>query len=146
MAAPDPNLSGVPAGAVQAVLMCWDDTNSEFRPVTMTSGGKLETTAAVSTTDGPTTGTLSSVGDETSSTTVLAANADRKGATFYNDSGAILYLGLSATAVSTSAYTLQIAAQGYFELPLNDGGVYTGICLGIWASDAGGSVRVTELT
>ena len=88
------------------------------------------------------TATLSNVASSATSVTVLAANTSRKGACIFNDSTAVLYLKFGATA-STSSYTVQIAASGYFELPLPN--VYTGIMDGIWAS-ANGNARVTELT
>ena len=87
------------------------------------------------------TGTASRVGDSASSVTVLAANAARRGATFFNESTAILYLKFGATA-STTSYAVQIPSLAYYELPFG----YTGICDGIWASDAGGNVQVTEVT
>lgn len=109
-------------------------------------GTGVPVTATVSTGDGPTTGTITSVNDTASSTTVLAANAARKGATFFNDSTSILYLALSSVTASATVYSVQIPASGFYELPVGDGGVYTGICVGIWAADASGAVRVTEFT
>lgn len=85
---------------------------------------------------------ITSVAGAAVSTTVLAANAARKGAYFYNESTAILYLAFAATA-STTAYTVQLAAGGYYEMPEKP--LYTGLITGIWAS-ANGNVRVTELS
>lgn len=90
---------------------------------------------------GPTTGTQSTVASSASSVTVLASNANRKGATVYNDSTQILYLSLSATTASTSSYSVQMGAGAFFEVPF----FYTGQLTGIWAS-ANGNVRITELT
>lgn len=92
----------------------------------------------------PTTGALTSVSSSASDGEILAPNGNRKGATFYNASTQILYLGLSTTTTTTSVYTVQIAASGYYELPVTQGGVYTGQIRGIWAS-ANGAVKVTEL-
>ena len=89
------------------------------------------------------TATLSNVGDSASSVTVLAANASRKGAIIVNDSTAVLYLKFGATA-STSSFTYKLSGGESLELPSQP--VYTGIIDGIWASDAGGNARVTELT
>ena len=89
------------------------------------------------------TATLSSVGVSASSTTVLAANANRLGAIIMNDSTAVLYLKFGTTA-STSSFTYKISGGETLELPTQP--VYTGIIAGIWASDAGGNARVTELT
>jgi hypothetical protein len=88
------------------------------------------------------TATRSSVGDAAADTLVLAANALRKGATVFNESTAILYLGLGTTAASATNYTVQIPASGYYEVPF----WFSGQIRGYWASDAGGNARVTELT
>ena len=87
------------------------------------------------------TPTQSSVADTASSTTLLASNSSRLGATIYNDSTVTLYLKLGATA-STTSFTVAMAASAYYEVPFG----YTGVIDGIWASDASGSARITELT
>jgi hypothetical protein len=90
-----------------------------------------------------TTSGLSNVSGSASSVTVLASNASRKNATFFNDSTAILYLKLNSGVASTTSYSVQIQPNGYYELP--NGSVYTGAITGIWSA-ANGAVRVTELT
>jgi hypothetical protein len=87
------------------------------------------------------TGTTSSVNDTASSATILAANTSRLGATVQNDSTEILYLKLGATATVTD-YTVKMAVGSYFEVPFG----YTGIIDGIWANNASGAARVTEIT
>mgnify|MGYP001612758565 CR=1 FL=1 len=87
------------------------------------------------------TATLSNVAGSATSVPLLASNASRRGATFFNDSTALLYLKFGATA-STTSFTTQLSANGYYELPLP---IYTGAIDGIWAS-ATGNVRVTELS
>lgn len=87
------------------------------------------------------TGTVTSQTDQATNVTLLAANAARVGATIYNDSTAILYLKFGATASATS-FTAKLQPESYFEVPYG----YTGIIDGIWASDASGSARITELT
>jgi hypothetical protein len=89
------------------------------------------------------TGTRSSVNGSATSVTVLASNSNRKGAIFYNDSTATLYLDLSGATASSSNYSVQIPSQGYFELPPQP--IYTGAITGIWSS-ATGAVKVTEWT
>lgn len=86
------------------------------------------------------TGTLANVAGSATSVTVLASNTARLGATIYNDSTAILYLKLGATASSTS-FTVKMQPDDYYEVPAG----YTGIIDGIWTS-ATGSARVTEIT
>jgi len=88
-----------------------------------------------------TTGTVTSVNDTASSTTLLALNTSRLGASFFNDSTEILYLKCGATA-STTSFTAKVGVGQYYELPFN----YTGIIDGIWAANAAGAVRVTEFT
>jgi hypothetical protein len=76
----------------------------------------------------------------TASATVLLANANRLGATVYNESGATLYLHMGATA-SLTAYVLQVAVGGYYEVPFS----YTGALSGITAA-ATAVCRVVEVT
>lgn len=87
------------------------------------------------------TGTTTSVLDSAVSATLLASNANRLGASIYNDSTVALYLKLGATA-STTSFTVKLDADDYYEAPAH----YTGIIDGIWASDAAGAARITELT
>lgn len=82
----------------------------------------------------------STVASSASNVTILASNANRLGATIYNDSSAILYLKLGSTA-STTSFTIKMQAESYYEVPFN----YTGIIEGLWAS-ATGNARITELT
>lgn len=89
------------------------------------------------------TATRSNVVAAVSDTSLLASNASRKGAIFYNDSTAILYLAYGSGAATTSSYSVQIPAQGYFELPPQP--IYTGAIRGIWSS-ATGNARITELS
>lgn len=86
------------------------------------------------------TSAITSVGSATSSTSLLAANVNRIGATVYNDSTATLYVALS-TSASTSTYTAQVQAGGYYEVPYG----WDGAIFGIWAA-VNGNARVTELT
>lgn len=88
------------------------------------------------------TGTTSQVADTASSTTILASNANRLGASVQNDSSAALYLKCGTTA-STTDYTVRLSQYDYWEVPFG----YTGRIDGIWASDPGdGGARVTEYT
>ena len=83
--------------------------------------------------------TLASVTAATTSTTILAASSSTHNAVVYNDSTAVLYLAFAATA-STTAYTVQVPAGGYFEMPKP---AYQGIITGIWSA-ANGAARVTS--
>ncbi len=88
----------------------------------------------------PATPSQSSVAGSASNVTLLASNANRLGATVFNDSTAVLYIKLGATA-STTSFTFKAQPDGYYEVPFG----YTGIIDGIWAS-ATGNARLTELT
>jgi hypothetical protein len=92
---------------------------------------------------GAATGTKSSVASSASSVTILASNTSRKGAMVYNDSTQILYLDLSGGTASAISYSVQVPANGFFELPAPV--IYNGAITGIWAA-ANGSARVTELS
>src|SRR5260221_6963750 len=89
------------------------------------------------------TATRSNVAGAASDTSLLASNAARKGALFYNDSTAILYLAYGAAAASLTSYTVQVPAQGLYEIPTQP--VYTVANPGIWSA-ANGNVRITELS
>lgn len=89
------------------------------------------------------TGTKTNVNDAAASTTLLAANADRKGFIIFNDSPAILYLDLSGGTASTTSFSHQLASGQSYE---QSGWRYTGAITGIWASDQSGAARMTEFT
>ena len=83
--------------------------------------------------------TVTSVPDAATSAQLLAANTARKGFRIYNDSTVVLYVKYGATA-TTADYSVKLDAGGF--LSEND---YTGRVDGIWASDAAGAAKVTEL-
>jgi hypothetical protein len=86
---------------------------------------------------------LTSVNAANADTPLLAANANRKGAYFFNDSTATLYLSYGTTAASATSYTVQVSPQGFFEMPTTP--VYTNQVRGFWSA-ANGAVRITELS
>ena len=90
---------------------------------------------------GPQSATLANVASSASSGTIFAATGQAKMRTVYNDSTAVLYLAFTSSAASSSAYTVQIPAGGYYEFPQP---VYSGAVTGIWAS-ANGNARLTSL-
>jgi len=104
------------------------------------SGGNLATLAGATASN---TAAKTSIVAAASDTSLLASNLGRKGALFYNDSTAILYLSYGSGAASTSSYTVQVPANGFFELPPPP--VYTGAIRGIWSA-ANGNVRITEIS
>jgi hypothetical protein len=86
----------------------------------------------------PASATLANVGSSATNVTLFTAASDANGRTIYNDSTAVLYVKFGATA-STSSYTVQIAAAGYYEFPQP---IYAGQVDGIWAT-ANGNARTT---
>jgi hypothetical protein len=72
--------------------------------------------------------------------TVLAANASRKGAAFYHDGTGNVFLALGSGATTTD-FTTRLQANDYYEVLPG----YTGIITAIRSSGTS-SLRVTELT
>lgn len=87
---------------------------------------------------GPSTATTGNVTGATVSTTLFSAATNVYGRNIYNDSTAVLYVKYGATA-STSSYTVQVAAGGYFEFPQPP---YSGQVDGIWSA-VNGTARTT---
>lgn len=78
------------------------------------------------------------VNSGTSSVTLLAANAARKGACFVNTDANILYIDISGgTATNTG---VPVASGGYYELPFG----LTNAITGIWAADGAGVCQPFE--
>lgn len=88
-----------------------------------------------------TTSAVTTFNATTTSAPVLALNASRRGAAFYNDSGGVIYLKLGTTASSTS-YTIRMTDNTFYELPYP---IYTGVIEAVSQSGTR-SLRVTELT
>jgi len=108
-------------------------TMSASSPITIASDQSPLVTA---------TATRTSVGGSVTDVSLLAANAARKGAFFFNESTATLYLAYGAAATLTS-YTVQLPPGSFFEMPPQP--IFTGAVRGIW-NVANGNVRITELT
>jgi hypothetical protein len=88
-----------------------------------------------------TTGTLTAVASNTSAFTLLAANANRRGASIVNSSNTTLRISLSATNPTTTLYTVQLLNGAYYEVPFGYTGIIKGICDAVVDS-----VNVTEYT
>jgi len=70
----------------------------------------------------------------------LFSASHASGRMIFNDSTQVLYVKFGATA-TTSSYTVQIAAGGYYEFPQP---LYAGRVDALWAS-ANGNARLTEV-
>lgn len=128
------SLPSIPAGTNNI-----GDVDVLTLPVAYDAGTSSATTQRVAVASGA-TATSANVASSATSVTLLAASTSRLGATFFNDSTALLYLKFGATASATS-YAVQIPSNGYYELPGPH--IYNGIIDGIWAS-ANGNCRVTS--
>jgi hypothetical protein len=147
IAATDETTSGPHAVGAQmgiAKLAVSADGDSTHLPATVADGLLVDVSnSSLTVEDVPSTvATTTQVADNAASVTLLASNAARLGAVIENDSSAVLYVKLGATA-STTDYTVRMVRYAYFEVPYS----YTGRIDGIWASDPNdGAARVTELT
>lgn len=139
--------NGVAGTGVQRVAIASDNTAFSVNAVqsgtwTVQPGNTANTTAWLVKELTSSSSSVTSVASSATSVSLLASTAGRLYASFFNDSTTVLYLKFGATA-STSSYTVQLAAGGYFEM--SAARIYTGAIDGIWAS-ANGNVRITELT
>lgn len=84
--------------------------------------------------------TSATVASATTNQALLAANANRKGASIWNNGSATLYVDVDGAA-STTDYAFQLAPNGYAEIPFG----YTGAISGIWSAVSGNAL-VREYT
>lgn len=86
---------------------------------------------------------VTAVASAATSTSLLAANANRIGVIITNDDANILYVKFGATA-SLTDYTVQVPiTSGVYVMT---GPCYRGAIDGIWAADGAGQANITELT
>lgn len=111
-------------------------TMANSTPVVLSSDQSTIPTQAVRSA----TATRSDVTSSATNTTLLSSNANRLGATLFNDSTKILYVKFGTTA-TTSDFTAKMMPGDYYEVPFG----YTGRIDGIWSA-ANGAARMTELT
>lgn len=126
----------VPAGT-RALLIAGEDSGGVGHILRTNPDGTLAFSIAQ-----PTTGTITPVPQNVASVTLLASNANRKGATFYNNTTVSLFLKEGPGASSTD-FTVRLTPGALYELAFP---VYTGIVTGIWSAAGGGTAQVTERT
>ena len=90
-----------------------------------------------------TVGTVNTVVVKATAVLVLAANAARKGFTFYNNSSRILYLGLADTVTATAGFFAIVPANSLYEWSQQS--VFTGAIFAI-ANGANANCQVFEIT
>ncbi len=125
------------------------DQSGNMSPFTSDLNGYLQVNVKTggSTPTPPATSTLTNITSNVANQTALAANANRLGADFFNDSDTKCYLKYGATASATSASVVVLPGQTW-TLAV---GEYSGQVDVIWISDTGaaaptGALRVTECT
>ncbi len=87
-------------------------------------------------------GTHSQVASVNTSTTILAANDQRKGATIFNTDANALNLKLDGSTATTASAHVRLTQNQYYEIPFS----YTGLITGIWEADGAGAANVCEFT
>lgn len=112
--------------------------NDRLSGARQADGGYAMATAALP----ATAATVTSVDSATTSTSLLAANADRKGATILNTDTNALYVDLSGGTASATAYSVNLAQNASYDVPYG----YTGAITGIWAGDGTGAALITEFS
>lgn len=131
----------LPAGAATAAKQ--DTGNTSLASI----DAKLTNPLPVSETGDAATPTRSFVSASASSVTLLAANASRQSASFFNNSNVDLYLREDGGAAdATSGFTAVLRANGgYYELPIGaDRSITRGAITGIWTSAGSSGVAVCE--
>ena len=72
---------------------------------------------------------------------ILAANANRKGATIFNSSTIPLRIVLANVAADATHFSAEIGADDYYEVPFN----YRGVIRGYWLAAGAGNAHSTEV-
>lgn len=119
----------------------FDLTNAKARAIAVVDANGDQITSFSTVATPPANATLSTVALSTTSSTLLAANTDRRRWLVHNTSGKTIFIAFAATA-STTAYSVSLGNGAQYESPLGD---YTGIITAVTQSSSG-SVRVTEIT
>ncbi len=87
-------------------------------------------------------GAVTSVTSATSNVVILAANANRLGATIFNRSNNRLFLRLQNSAATLVLYTHRLSSYELFLVPAG----YQGEINGLWDPNVSGFALVTEFT
>ena len=88
------------------------------------------------------TATRTAVASGTASTTILALNANRRGAVILNQDVNALLLDLSGGTASATRFQVRLTQYQSYEV----GAGYTGAITGIWEADGSGQADVVEFS
>lgn len=86
---------------------------------------------------------VTSVDDSNTNQTLLSSNTSRRGYKLFNDSTQVAYVKEGTTATTTD-YSYQIRPGGFYE-SVGEGS-YTGRIDALWAANASGAMKITELS
>lgn len=113
--------------------------------VQVSATNPLPVTGAITVAPGPATGantgTTTSVASAASTTSLLAADANRYGFTVANTDANLLYVLLGTGTASATNYTFTVAPNS--DRTVSD---YTGAVQGIWAADGSGAALLTVIS
>lgn len=115
------------------VQVAGKDGSGNVQAVATDTFGNVKTSMAAN------TASVTSVNDSATSAQLLAANTARVRAYVQNDSTVNLFIKLGGTATTTD-YSIKLLPDDIADIQ------YTGAIHGIWASDASGAAKITELT
>lgn len=128
---------GGAAGHLPLVGIGYSDGSGSL--VTSNASGVLVQGTATLTGLGAGTASRGTVNDTASSTTIIPANADRRGWRIRNTSSATLYISFGGTASATVNVEALAQNAGVGDAGV---GVYSGDIVGVWASDPGDGVAI----
>lgn len=125
-------------GGMPLVAVGYVDGSNESQPLVTVDGVKVNGSATL-TGLGAGTASRGTVADTASSTTIIPANADRRGWRIRNTSSAVLYVAFGGTASATNNVDALAQNAGTGDAGV---GVYSGDIVGVWASDPGDGVAI----
>lgn len=140
------NTNTAAATTALQIMDDWDETNRAAvnlvaGQVGVAAGAGTDSALTVRVTESTgATGTVTSVNDTASSTTLLSAAATRRKFIMYNSSTVDCYVKYGTTASATD-FTWLVPAGATLEEEH-----YNGRVDGIWSSDASGAMKITEVT
>jgi hypothetical protein len=120
----------------QQTVTIGDGTNAG-RVVRVDTDGSLQCE-----TNPATSAVKTNVTSVTTSVTILAANANRRGAIIFNDSTSLLYISYGTGTTSTTSFSVRVAAGAVYLL---DVPLYNGAMTGTWSA-VNGAARVTDIS
>lgn len=130
-----PSTTGKASGIVPVHI----DDSGVATPLVTANGVMVEGETTLADMTVAATNATVNVGDATSSTEVIAANASRKGWVLTNMSSAVAYVKMGTSASATSFHK-RLAQYESCGQRIMDGDLYTGAIHALWASDAGGTI------